>query len=90
MLEPLPVQESSSGGIFLPKSHVGDQKLWWRVVALGTHVTEPGKPHTHGTSASDYQLGQVVLTPLHFSHTTLEDGSERKIVDVDQLIAVLD
>ena len=89
LLSPLPVQEVSDGGIVLPSAAVGDKKMWWRVEQVGTHRPAEGKAHTHGTSAADYAVGQHVCTPLHFTHTTLEDGSDRKIVDCDQFVATV-
>jgi co-chaperonin GroES (HSP10) len=85
LLNPIPAQEQSVGGIILPQSQ-GDKKLWWTIAQLGT-----GRPGKNGVNPLDeLRVGQSVCTPLFFTHTTLEDGSERKIVDVDQLIAVLE
>jgi co-chaperonin GroES (HSP10) len=85
LLNPIPAQEQSVGGIILP-SQAGDKRMWWTIAQLGT-----GRPDKNGVNPLDeLRVGQSVCTPLFFTHTTLEDGSERKIVDVDQLIAVLD
>lgn len=93
LISPLPVQERTETGLFLPEGSAGDKKLWWRVDQIGTHQPKPGKFRPHGTSCSDYEIGQRVLLPGEYTHTTLPDG--RKIVecgrdDHDQVIAVLE
>jgi len=86
LLSPLPTQEQSQGGIILPQSQVGDKKMWWRIDQIGA-----GKPSEKSFHLlQELRVAQTVVTPLFFDHTTIEDGSERKIVGVDQLIAVLD
>ena len=85
LIEPLPVQERTAGGIFLPQGQVGDQKMFWRVLAVSPTAKMPGgKPLDE-----ELKAGAIVVTPLHFTHTTLEDGTDRKIVGVDQFQAVL-
>jgi co-chaperonin GroES (HSP10) len=84
LISPLPVQQRSEGGMFLPQGQVGDAKLWWRVEAVG-----PGARNKHGVVRPvEFAVGDTVLTPLHFTHTTLEDGT--KIVECDQIIARLE
>lgn len=79
LLSPLPVQEVSDGGIFMPAERVGDKRQWYRIDQLGT-----------GTKALlDFKVGQTVITPLHFSHYEFDDGSKRKIVGCDQIHGVL-
>lgn len=80
LIAPLPVQEKSDGGIFLPQAPVGDVKQWWRVEAVGTHEPKrDGRLRQHGTSAADYHVGQVVCLNNAYTNSTLPDG--RKIVD---------
>jgi co-chaperonin GroES (HSP10) len=80
LVEPLPVQEKSAGGIFLPQESVGDKKIWWKVLQMGEWLRNkkgvPVDPH--------FAVGDMVCTPLHFTHHTLEDGSGRKIVGFEQ------
>jgi co-chaperonin GroES (HSP10) len=79
LISPLPEKEFSDGGIVLPRGQVGDVKQLWRVEQLG-----------EGNACKDFSLGQTVITPLHFSHFTLEDGTGRKIVDCDQIVGVFE
>lgn len=80
LVSPLPAREKSAGGIVLPQAQVGDVMHYWRVEAVG-----PGKRDKQGNLVPpDFKVGDLVITPLHFSHTTLEDGTGRKIVDCDQ------
>lgn len=88
LVSALPVQETSDGGIILPFGQPGDKKLWWRVEGVGTHQPKPGKLRPHGTSASDYHVGQVICLNNAFTNTTLPDG--RKIVDTQYVEAVLE
>jgi hypothetical protein len=92
LIAPLPAQEKTSTGLFLPQESVGDKKLFWRVEQLGTGGELPKKPKTksHGLRAGDYTVGQIVITPLHFSHHHLEDGTDRRIVGCDQIEGVLE
>lgn len=90
MVSPLPVQEKSGGGIFLPHGAAGDKKLWWRVEQVGTHQPKPDKRRAHGTSASDYRVGQVVCLNNAFTNTSLDDGTERKIVETQYVEAVME
>jgi co-chaperonin GroES (HSP10) len=81
LLSPLPARETSPGGILLPQAQTGDVMHYWRVEAVGT-----GKRLKHGELVPpEFAVGDLVITPLHFSHTTLEDGTNRKIVDCDQI-----
>jgi len=79
LLSPLPVQERSAGGIVLPQGQAGDVMMWWKVDQLGSKFSKP-----------EVKVGDTVVTPLHFTHTTLEDGSGRKIVDSDQIHGMLE
>lgn len=86
LVAPLPPQEKSAGGIVMPAEQVGDLKMWWRVEQVGEGAALPKKPKTkpHGLLASDYRVGEVVITKLQFSHHHLEDGTGRRIVSCDQ------
>ncbi len=85
LIAPLPDQEKTAGGIILPQAQVGDVRYYWRVEQVG-----PGKRDKSGElKAPEFTVGDLVVTPLHFSHTTLEDGSGRKIVDCEQIIGKL-
>ena len=90
LVAPLPVQEKSDGGIFLPHGAAGDKKLWWRVEQVGTHVPKNIGKRVHGTSAMDYHVGQVVCLNNAFTNTTLNDGTERKIVETQYVEAVME
>ena len=74
---PLPVQERTNGNIVLPAGQAGDFKQWWKIEQLGT-----------GHRCADFAIGQTVLTQLHTTHETLDDG--RKILGTDQIIAFLE
>ncbi len=76
LISPLPVQERSAGGIVLPLGQAGDFMQWWRVESLGT-----------GKTCAELSIGQTVLTETRTTHTTLEDGTGRKIMGTDQIIA---
>lgn len=76
LLSPLPEKEFSDGGIVLPKGQAGDIKQLWRVEQLG-----------EGRGCEDFTIGQTLISPLHLSHHSLEDGTGRKIVDCDQMVA---
>ena len=69
----------SDGGIHLPAAQVGDKKQWWRIEQLGTRVSKP-----------ELQVGDTVVTPLHFSHFEFDDGSGWKIVDTDQIHGMIE
>ena len=85
LISPLPDQEQTSGGIILPMAQTGDVRHYWRVEQVG-----PGKRDKKGElQAPEFAVGDLVVTPLHFSHTTLEDGSGWKIVDCEQVIGKL-
>lgn len=88
LVAPLPVQEKSDGGIFLPHGDVADKKLWWRIEAVGTHQPAGGKLRPHGTSAADFNVGQTVLLNNAYTNTTMPDG--RKIVDTQYVEAVIE
>lgn len=80
LVEPLPVQEKSHGGIVLPQESVGDKKIWWRVLDMG-----PLREDKHGNLIDPgFEIHDTVVTPLHFSHFTIEDGTGRKIVGFEQ------
>ena len=86
LLSPLPVQEISNGGIHLPAAHVGDFKMFWKVDEVG-----PGLRNKRGEIVPpEFKVGDTVITPLHFSHFTMEDGTERKIVTCDQILGILE
>ena len=86
LLSPLPVKEFSDGGIVLPQGQVGDKKMLWRVDQVG-----PGIVRKSGVNPmAEFEVGQTVVTPLFFSHHTLEDGTGRKIIDCDQVVAVIE
>ena len=78
LLAPLPDRVQSEGGIILPQGQVGDVRYFWKVEAIGE------KPNP------DLVVGDTVVTPLYFDHVTLEDGTGRKIVKADQIIAKLE
>jgi len=86
LLSALPTREQTSGGIILPMERADDKKMWWRIDQIGTGKPSEKSFHLLG----ELRVGQTVGTPLFFDHTTLEDGSGRKIVGVDQLVAVLE
>ena len=86
LIEPLPVKEQTEGGIFLPQERVGDKKLFWRVLA----VSETAKLPKKRAIPEELRAGALVVTPLHFSHHHLEDGTGRRICNVDQFEAVLE
>lgn len=77
LISPLPEKTISDGGIHLPGGETGDKKLFWKVDQLGTKASVP-----------EIQAGSTVITPGYFSHTTLEDGSGRKIIGCDQIEGV--
>lgn len=77
LLEPLPNRTVSDGGIHFAMPWQ-DDKMQYRVLALGTGKKVP----------PEIEVGNFVLTPLYFDHFTLEDGTGRKIVGVEQLVAV--
>ena len=77
LVAPLPVKEFSDGGIVMPRGQAGDFMQWWTIERLGT-----------GHRCSDFAVGQTVLTQLHSTHETLDDG--RKILGTDQVIAFLE
>ena len=90
LVSPLPTQEKTESGIFLPQAQAGDKRLWWRIEQVGTHQPKrDGKLRAHGTSASDYRVGQVVLLNNNYTNTTLED-TDRKIVETQYIEAVLE
>jgi hypothetical protein len=78
LLSPLPAKKLSDGGIHLLDGQVGDKFIWYRIDQVGTQVKE-----------EVFHVGQVVVTPLYFTHTHLEDGTNRKIVGVDQIHGVI-
>jgi len=77
LLEPLPKPTQSAGGILFPMQYQ-DDGTQWRVAGLGTGPKVP----------PEIEVGDCVMSPLYFDHFTLEDGTGRKIVGVEQLIAV--
>lgn len=77
LLEPLPKPTRSAGGIHFAMPWQ-DDKMQWRIAALGNGKKVP----------PEIEVGNFVLTPLYFNHFTLEDGTGRKIVGVEQLLAV--
>lgn len=79
LVSPLPVQQRSAGGIVLPQGQAGDFMQWWKIESLGT-----------GKTCAELAIGQTVLTETRTTHTTLEDGSGRKIMGTDQIIAKLE
>jgi len=83
LLEPLPENTKSDGGIHLPGGQTGDLKMYWKVLAVGE-----GMPNKYGghDPILEISVGDTVITPLHFSHHTMEDGTGRKIVSADQII----
>jgi hypothetical protein len=88
----MPSQERTASGLHLPQAQVGDVRMWWRVEQVGEGGALPKKLKTkpHGLVASDYAPGDIVCTALHTSHYTFEDGTERKIVDCEQIIGKLE
>ena len=93
LISPLPVKRESEGRIILPQESVGDKKLFWRVDQVGDGAPLPKsrkKIRPTGLRASEYRIGEIVITPLHFSHFTFEDGTERKIVDCEHIIGKLE
>jgi co-chaperonin GroES (HSP10) len=77
LIIPLPVQERTPTGIFLPQGQAGDVMHYWRVEQVSAKWSKP-----------EVAVGDTVITPLHISHHTLDDG--RKIVDADQFIGMLE
>ena len=83
LLEALPAQERTAGGIVLLPENVTDKKQFWRVLAVGL-----GRRNKKGVLiAPDFAVGQTVITPLHFSHFTFDDRPNQKIVDCDHIEA---
>jgi co-chaperonin GroES (HSP10) len=74
LLQQLPQASASHGGILLPGQYQ-DDRMQWRILAIGQGKKVP----------SELQVGDCVLTPLYTDHVTLDDGT--KIVGVEQLIA---
>ena len=86
LLSPLPDREVSAGGIILPMAQTGDVRNYWKVDSVGT-----GRRNKRGEVIPlDFAPGDIVVTALYMDHTTIEDGSNRKIVGTDQIIAKLD
>lgn len=86
LISPLPAQERSAGGIFLPQGQAGDVMYFWRVEQIGE-----GRPDAKGLMhVPEFAVGDTVITPLYFDHTTLEDGTNRKIVGIDQIVGKLE
>lgn len=82
LLSPLPAVEKTEGGIIMPQGQAGDVMLYWRVEKVGE-----GKPGKDGQlQPMKVKVGDIVITPLYHDHVTLEDGSNRKLVGVDQII----
>lgn len=82
LLSPLPPVEKTSGGIIMPQGQAGDVMHYWRVEAVGE-----GKRDKDGLLVPlEVKVGDIVVTPLYHDHVTLEDGSHRKLVSVDQII----
>ena len=83
LLEALPAQERTAGGIVLLPENITDKKQFWRVLAVG-----PGRRNKKGVLiAPEFAVGQVVITPLHFSHYEFDDATRNKIVDCDHIEA---
>jgi co-chaperonin GroES (HSP10) len=86
LISPLPVREKSEGGIILPQGQAGDVKHYWRVDQVGT-----GKRGKDGEFVPlDFSVGDIIVTALYHDHTVLEDGTDRRIVGTDQIIAKLE
>lgn len=82
LVSALPAREQSEGGIILPQGQAGDVMHYWRVEAKG-----PGGGPKDGQKLSqDVNVGNIIITPLYTEHTTLEDGSNRKMVFYDDII----
>jgi len=81
ILEPLPVLEKTATGIFLPQGQAGDYVMNYKVVRMGANpLSKKGNE-----IPQDFGVGDLVISPLNFSHTTLDNG--HKIVAFDQIIA---
>lgn len=86
LLAPLPPREQSAGGIILPQGQAGDVMYFWKVDAVGA-----GKALKNGDiPVNEFSVGDTVITPLYFDHTTLEDGTKRKIVGCEQIVGKLE
>lgn len=83
LLEEIAPDQFSSGGIMIPRSVQQDDRTRFRVAAVG-----PGKfcKKTGERIPLDVEVGDQVLMIGWFSHTTLEDGTNRKIVTDDQIL----
>ena len=82
LLSPLPPVERTSGGIIMPQGQAGDVMNYWRVEQVGE-----GKRNKAGELIPpDFKVGDIIITPLYHEHVTLEDGSKRKLVDVEQIV----
>jgi co-chaperonin GroES (HSP10) len=82
LLSPLPPQEKTLTGLFLPQAQQGDVMYYWRVDQVGE-----GKRGKDGELVPPaFAVGELVITPLHFTHTTIEDGTNRKLVDCEQIV----
>lgn len=75
LLGPLEQIAVSRGGIHYPQGHKDDATRY-AVVAVGPKVR-------------DVRPGDVVIAPLYFTHLVLEDGTDRRVADANQLIAVM-
>lgn len=66
----------SPGGIhFIDNDNYRDDKMQWRVLAVGPKVQE-------------LQAGDRILTPMYYGNKlVLEDGTERHIIGAEQVIA---
>jgi chaperonin GroES len=86
LLAPLPDREKTSNGIILPQGQAGDVRHYWKVEAVGN-----GKRDKQGElRAPEFSVGDVVITPLYHENVVLEDGTHRRIVGCEQIIAKME
>jgi len=82
LISPLPVREVSEGGIVLPQAQVGDVMQHWKVEQVGSgHRGKDGE-----LVPPEFTPGDLIITPLHFSHHSMEDGSGWKIIEAAEII----
>ena len=73
-----------TGRIFRAEAYSDDQTQYY-VLAVG-----PGRRTRKGEIIPPIvKPGDKVLCQMHFSHHTLEDGTNRKIINCDQVIAII-
>lgn len=77
LVKPEPQQKQTSGGIMLAEAY-NDNQMYYRVVAVGTKVTEPLlKP------------GARIITHAYQSRVSDLDGTDHRVIEADQVMAVV-